>query len=147
MARVAVDSSVLVAACQTIHPNYHLATGALEACLDRGDEVLFPGHAIVESFSVLTRVPEPLRLTPTVAREVINSIVAEAEVITLDSSTYLTFLDTAVVEGISGGRVYDALIAETARAAGAEVLLTFNVRHFAGVPGEMAIVEPGTPFP
>ena len=33
-------------------------------------------------------------------------------------------------DGIAGGRVYDAHIAEVARAAGAQVIVTDNRRHF-----------------
>jgi predicted nucleic acid-binding protein len=33
-------------------------------------------------------------------------------------------------EGIAGGRIYDAHIAEVARAAGLEVIVTDNRRHF-----------------
>jgi predicted nucleic acid-binding protein len=53
-------------------------------------------------------------------------------------------IEGAIKTNVTGGRIYDALIAETARAAGADVLLTFNVRHFAGIAGDMAVVEPGT---
>jgi hypothetical protein len=34
--------------------------------------------------------------------------------------------------GVTGGRVYDGLIARCARQANADELLTWNVKHFAG---------------
>ena len=37
---------------------------------------------------------------------------------------------TAVRDRIAGGRIYDAHIAEVARAAGARVIVTDNRRHF-----------------
>ena len=37
---------------------------------------------------------------------------------------------TAARDGIGGGRIYDAHIAEVARAAGAGVIVTDNRRHF-----------------
>lgn len=40
------------------------------------------------------------------------------------------FLSALVQEGIAGGRIYDAHIAEVARAAGARVIVTDNRRHF-----------------
>ena len=39
-------------------------------------------------------------------------------------------LKAAVQDGLAGGRIYDAHIAEVARAAGAEVIVTDNRRHF-----------------
>ena len=41
-------------------------------------------------------------------------------------------LETFANRGISGGRIYDAVIAHAAREAGAEAILTFNARHFVG---------------
>jgi predicted nucleic acid-binding protein len=43
------------------------------------------------------------------------------------------FFAAAAGDGVSGGRVYDAHIAETARRAGAEVVVTDNRRHFVGL--------------
>jgi predicted nucleic acid-binding protein len=40
------------------------------------------------------------------------------------------FLKTAAHDGTAGGRIYDAHIAEVARAAGAGVIVTDNRRHF-----------------
>lgn len=37
---------------------------------------------------------------------------------------------TAAADTIGGGRIYDVHIAEVARAAGAEVVVTDNRRHF-----------------
>ena len=39
-------------------------------------------------------------------------------------------LERAAEENVAGGRVYDAHIAEIARAAGAAVIVTDNRRHF-----------------
>ena len=36
----------------------------------------------------------------------------------------------AVTDRVAGGRIYDAHIAEVARVAGAEIVVTENVRHF-----------------
>jgi predicted nucleic acid-binding protein len=61
--------------------------------------------------------------------------VAAGEVVALAPADYMGFLHRQQSAGIAGGRIYDALIAETARGAGAEVLLTFNTRHFEGFEG------------
>ena len=42
----------------------------------------------------------------------------------------LSLLKTAARDGVAGGRIYDAHIAEIARAAGANVIVSDNRRHF-----------------
>jgi len=42
------------------------------------------------------------------------------------------FLAAAARDAVAGGRVYDAHIADVARAAGATVIVTDNRRHFLG---------------
>ena len=41
-----------------------------------------------------------------------------------------SFLQTLAQQGITGGRVYDAHIAEIARSGGATVIVTDNRKHF-----------------
>ena len=48
----------------------------------------------------------------------------------LPTADRLVLLKTAAQDGIAGGRIYDAHIAEVARAAGAKVVITDNRRHF-----------------
>ncbi len=48
----------------------------------------------------------------------------------LPAAERLALLSTAGQDGTAGGRIYDAHIAEVARAAGAKVVITDNRRHF-----------------
>ena len=48
----------------------------------------------------------------------------------LPADSRLPMLQAAARDHIAGGRIYDAHIAETARAAGATVVVTDNRRHF-----------------
>ena len=48
--------------------------------------------------------------------------------------------------GVAGGATYDAEIAASARAAGAQRLLTLNARHFERLGSEgLEIVDPSAP--
>jgi predicted nucleic acid-binding protein len=51
-------------------------------------------------------------------------------------------LETFANRGISGGRIYDAAIAHVAREAGAEAILTFNVRDFENVVEGLQVLTP-----
>ena len=67
-----------------------------------------------------------------------------ARTIALDSSSYRTLLRKAPKDGISGGRIYDSVIAACALKAKVSTLLTLNARHFLpfAIKG-LEIVVPG----
>jgi hypothetical protein len=70
-------------------------------------------------------------LTPDAAARLLeHEVFSRMEVHDLPAGDRLTLLRSAVQEGIAGGRIYDAHIAEVARAAGVEVIVTENRRHF-----------------
>lgn len=111
--------------------------------LNKGEDMILAAHSLVECYSTLTRMPPPNRFSPHGASAVIQSdFIARAQAVAgLDSTEILRLLAEAPARGVSGGRTYDLLIAATAERAGADLLLTFNIRHFA----DLAIVvqEPG----
>lgn len=51
-------------------------------------------------------------------------------IVSLDPQAYRQLVEGAPRRRIEGGRIYDAVIAECARIAGVEALLTFNERDF-----------------
>ena len=88
-------------------------------------------HCVLEFYAVATRLPATVRLDPKLAGGIVrNQILERFEVCGLPSTAHGTFIEAIVAERISGGRVYDAHIAEAARLAGAEVVVTENRRHF-----------------
>src|SRR5262249_15704745 len=99
-----------------------------------------------EAYAVLTRLPSPHRISPEDARTVLQaSFVRNVKTIALNAPAYRSLLDFPSVAGISGGRVYDVLIAATAREAKAQTLVTFNGSHFESLGGEdLQIVTPGS---
>ncbi|MBA4181198.1 MAG: VapC toxin family PIN domain ribonuclease [Anaerolinea sp.] len=139
------DTSVLVPALQRWHQNHVSARTELRRRLDDGEHMLLAGHSLMECYSVLTRLPPPLRLAPRVVTELIQvSYVAKGAVVTLSADQYADLLAELAASGIAGGRTYDAVIAATARAAGADVILTFNVRDFAGIADDMEVRAPAS---
>ena len=100
--------------------------------------------ALVEAYSVLTRLPAPHRLSPDVAGHLVDSnFVRGITCVALSAAEYRTLLRTAPADGVAGGRVYDAVIAQCARSARVRTLLTFNASHFAPFSGpDLAIVVP-----
>lgn len=139
----AVDANCIVAALSPWHAHHAASLGECGRRLDRGEQMVVPAPALIEAYAVLTRLPMPYRLGPIDAMTLLDAnFLKQARVVGTDPGNAPELLRLFVKAGIAGGRTYDAFIAEAARDAGAEVLLTFNRRHFEPAPPGIAIVEP-----
>ena len=133
----------MVAAVCSWHEHHTAATAEIEQRLRRGERMAIAAHALVESYSVLTRLPSPHRLAPADAWALVNAnFVTSATVVALSSAAHMHLLEGLAAAGIGGGRTYDAVIAAAARHAKVGALLTFNPRHFDPPPEGVAIVQP-----
>lgn len=126
-----VDTSCIIAAVCGWHDHHAQAAAEIERRLEANQRLATAAHALAEAYAVLTRIPAPHRLAPADALALIQAnFIDGARVIALDSQGYRSLLKRAGSEGISGGRTYDAIIAECAIRARAVALLTFNALHF-----------------
>lgn len=114
------DTSVVVAAFARWHEHHHRARQALESV------TALSGHVAVETFSVLTRMPPPRRAPAGLVVRFLDHHFRQPRVV-LSSAGYDALLRLASERGIAGGAIYDALVAATAREAGA-TLLTLDRR-------------------
>jgi predicted nucleic acid-binding protein len=94
--------------------------------------LIVPVHVLMEAYSVLTRRPVPLRISPAEALRALRESFGDMAVVGLAADQVWPLFESFVQRNIAGGRIYDAAIARAARDAGAEAILTFNVRHFVG---------------
>jgi hypothetical protein len=74
-----------------------------------GREVALSGHALAETYSVLTRLPRDLRLDPIDAARLLRDRFAAPLVLGATMSARIP--DALSTSGIVGGAVYDALVA------------------------------------
>jgi predicted nucleic acid-binding protein len=140
---IALDSSVMVAAVCAWHERHVVVAADLERRLDAGGRLAIPAHALIEAYAVLTRLPAPHRLAPADAWTLLEAnFVKPAKVVAIDGGAHGKLLARLAAAGTGGGRTYDALIAEQVAAAGADVLLTLNPRHFEPPPAGVTVVEP-----
>jgi predicted nucleic acid-binding protein len=106
-----VDTSVAVALCVADHEGRAASRAIVE-----GRRIGLAGHAAWETFSVLTRLPTPSRLSPAVASRVLTANFPSTRFLgQTDSASLLASLDLL---GISGGSIYDALVGSVAVAEG-----------------------------
>lgn len=127
------DTTCIVAALLEEHPHHERALAALDDLLDRGYSMLLVGHALFEAYSSLTRMPPPLRIEPAAAMQAIMAAFIDlGTVIALGPDEYVGVLHGFVDNEVLGGQVYDA-----------EILLTFNERHFRRFEGDgLTVVVP-----
>jgi predicted nucleic acid-binding protein len=111
---IAADTSVLVPALLASH-EFH------EACYESAGLVdAAIGHALVETYAVLTRLPQPYTVPPAQANAALRSY--SSEVLVISGDELADTIDRFVTARISGRASYDALIAATAQRHGASLL-------------------------
>lgn len=129
---VFLDTSVLLAGLIDVGPQSAPAQSLLHAVAEK--KIQAPAtawHCCLEFYSVATRLPAEYRLTAADAvRLMEEEIFARMDVRELPAGDRRPMLRRLADDRVTGGRVYDGHIAEVARAAGANVIVTDNRRHF-----------------
>lgn len=107
----ALDTSVVIPALAQWHEAHDQVVAEL-----RPDDRL-PQHVALEAYSVLTRLPVPLRVEPSTAAHVLLARFPPPR-LTLPPAQHDALIERLSRAGIRGGAVYDGLVAATAAAAG-----------------------------
>jgi len=139
----AVDANCLIATVAAWHEHHQLVSRELSRRLASGGAMVVPVPSLTEAFSVLTRMPKPQRLSPADAWRALDaSFVMLGRIYALEGDAATAVLAKSAAAGVGGGRIYDVIIGECARLAGAEALVTLNPRHFEPPPLGVTIVDP-----
>jgi len=130
-----IDTSILIAGLIEMGDASVATRTILEAVVaGRLKDVRTAWHCCLEFYAVATSLPPGLRVSPQVASQLLKeNVLGKMAIEDLPKAARLQCLASAVTEKVAGGRVYDAHIAETARAAGAKIVVTDNRRHFVGL--------------
>jgi len=112
---LAVDTSALVAGFATWHADHDVARAAL------AERPVAVGHALLETYSVLTRLPEPHRADPTMVADFLRRNLPDAP-LALGTHRYQQLPGELRDLAVSGGAAYDAMIALTALDNDAQLL-------------------------
>lgn len=115
-----LDTSAAVALVLADHEHHDATLAALD-----GAELGLAGHAAFETFSVLTRLPPPARLSATVAARVLAANFPHTRF--LNAQRQDDLLRRLASLRIAGGAVYDALVGAAAMEHG-RTLVTRDVR-------------------
>jgi predicted nucleic acid-binding protein len=123
-----LDTSVLVPVFYGDHVHH---AASMEVFTRYGKKDACCGaHSLVEVYSALTRMPGKHRISGEQGMLFIGSIYERLTVVGLTPDEYFGMLQSYSDLGITGGAIYDALLASCALKSGAEKLFTWNLRHY-----------------
>jgi predicted nucleic acid-binding protein len=111
---VGLDTSVAIPLLVQTHAAHAAVVRWWDGC-----EVALSGHALAETYSVLTRLPGDLRVAPADAARLLAARFTAPHV--LGATTYTQLPELLSRLQIAGGAVYDALVALAALEHGADL--------------------------
>ncbi len=142
--KVLIDTSVLVSAILPDHVHHAYSLPWLERAKAGALDVVVSGHSLAELYSVLTRLPRTPRISAGDALLLIQHNLSSHTVVTLTAGDYMKLIEDLARISITGGAVYDAVIAKAAEVTDVDFLLTLNIGHFQRVwpSGASRVVSP-----
>jgi predicted nucleic acid-binding protein len=133
-----LDTNVLVAACVADHEHHARALPVVQAIHAGRAEGFVSAHSLLETHSILTRLPRAPRISSMQASRLIaDNIVKYFSVVALTGGEYAELSLQLGQNNIVGGKTYDALHLACAEKCGADRIYTFNVRDFAQLAGKL----------
>jgi len=144
MDRTAVDTNVVVAGLLSWHEHHDRALPMLRATLAAESGLILAFPVLIESYSVMTRLPPPFRITPRDAHKLLRlAFTDNTTIVSVPAMESWNFMDDLPAAGVSGGATYNAHILACAKSGGAIRLATFNKRHFQNLElGDLQLVTP-----
>lgn len=134
--RAFFDTSVLVPVFYGDH-QHHAAS--MECFLGFNKKQACCGaHSLAEVYSSLTRMPGKHRISGEQAMLFLSDMRERLTIISLDDEEYFRAIEAASAAGIVGGTIYDALLMQCALKAKAEIIYTWNVKHYVQLGAEAA---------
>lgn len=130
------DTSVLVAAFLGDHPHHSASAKVFAGAGKRNSSC--GAHSLAELYSTLTSLPLKPMIAADQAMLFLEDVRLRLSLIPLDEADYFLALERSAGNGISGGRIYDALLLQCALKAKAEVIYTWNLKHFQQLAPDLA---------
>jgi len=137
-----LDTSIFISAFWKKHPNFEPSFQLMSQ--SKKYKLITSNHALAEYYSVMTRLPIPTKIEPSLIYNLIEeNIIPHVSVYHLTEKEYLHFLKQASFLQILGGNIHDYYQYQVAHKMKADVLLTWNTKDFLKFGGEIEIRTPG----
>jgi len=143
--KILFDTSIIVSGIVETHSMHAKCLPWLQRAKAGEVECIVVSHTLAETYAVLTTLPVKPRISPLVAQRLIDNNLQEiARIVPLTIADYWNTIQRMTAMGLSGGTIYDALIATVARRLSIDKLLTLNTDDFRRVwpEGDQVISAP-----
>jgi predicted nucleic acid-binding protein len=122
------DTSVLVAAFWRGHREHDTSLKRVAAANNKKSSCAV--HTLAEVYATMTALPVKDVIPPDQALLFVQEVRDRFSIISLNKDEYFETIRQAAERGFACGRIYDALLLRCAAKVKAEVIYTWNVKHF-----------------
>ncbi len=130
------DTSVWVAAFWRGHPNHDASLKVVSAAQPRRSASGL--HTLAEIYATMTALPVKDVIPPDQVLLFIQEVRDRCTIITLTDIEYFGTLQHAAERGLASGRIYDALLLRCAMKSKADLIYTWNLKHFRAIEPKLA---------
>ena len=122
------DTSVLVAAFWRGHREHEASLTLVAAANKKKSYCAL--HTLAEVYASMTTLPVKNVIPPDQAVLFVQEVLDRFTIVALNEDEYYDTIQQAAERGFASGRIYDALLLRCAAKIRAEVIYTWNVKHF-----------------
>ena len=130
------DTSVLIASFLRSHPQ-HLPSITRFSASDSAHSACAL-HTLAEVYSSLTSLPLRPPMSPEQALLFVQEVSNHLTPVALSDHEYLATIQTAAIHPLASGKIYDALLLACAAKSEAQVIYTWNLKHFHSIAPYLA---------
>lgn len=130
------DTSVWVAAFWRGHPHHDASLKVVSAAEPR--KSVSGLHTLAEVYATMTALPVKELIPPDQALLFVQEVRDRCTIISLNEVEYFDTLQHAAEHGFVSGRIYDALLLRCAMKSKADVIYTWNLKHFRAIEPKLA---------
>jgi predicted nucleic acid-binding protein len=130
------DTSVLISAFWSGHPQHQAGLALVSAANKKRSACA--AHTLAEVYATMTVLPVRDVIPPEQVLLFVQEVRDRFTIVTLAEDDYFETIERAAVRGFTSGRIYDALLLRCAAKAKAQVIYTWNLKHFQAIAPEQA---------
>lgn len=130
------DTSVLIAAFWGGHANHEASIQQFAKAEKKHSSCA--AHTLAEVYATMTALPVKPLIPPEQVLLFVEEIRKRLSLVSLEPEEYYESLQRAADRGLTSGRIYDALLMSCAAKAKAEVIYTWNLKHFHSIAPQLA---------
>jgi predicted nucleic acid-binding protein len=130
------DTSVLIASFWGGHPDHPASLGLFAAADKKKSSCAL--HTLAEVYAGMTALPIKHPISTDQAVLFVQEVRRRCTIVSLNEEEYFDTIARTSERGFSSGRIYDALLLRCAAKAKADVIFTWNLKHFRAIDPSLA---------